>query len=255
MRTSSATKHVFIHRVGSARPTGAVVGRGGSPRRLTLCERPASHKERGDLRRARRTRPTNSAFTMIEMLVVIAVIGILAGLLLPVLGKARQQAKTVKAQTAINGLAAAFTAYHTEYGMWPVSTTSPMTMGKIFISTGMYGLLKGEDINGSVVDSNTVVNTIVPITYNGNSRRITFLEFKAADLAVSGTVTNFWDPWQVFYRCKFDTQYANQIQNPFDTGQNISAGVLVWSDGPDGKEILDSTIGMTDVNADNVISW
>jgi len=51
------------------------------------------------------------AFTLIELLVVIAVIAILVSILLPALGKTRQQAEFVKCKSNLRQLAIAFTSY------------------------------------------------------------------------------------------------------------------------------------------------
>jgi prepilin-type N-terminal cleavage/methylation domain-containing protein len=60
-------------------------------------------------------------FTLIELLVVIAIIGVLASMLLPVVGKAKQKGQIVKARTEISDLAGAIKSYESTYGRWPAS--------------------------------------------------------------------------------------------------------------------------------------
>jgi prepilin-type N-terminal cleavage/methylation domain-containing protein len=201
-----------------------------------------------------------NAFTLIELLTVIAIIGVLIALLFPAVKSALLKAETTKAQTAISGLATAFRAYYTEYGKWPIADINGPEIYDV--TTPLYGILKGED--GTA--------TFGSVTYQGNPRHIVFLEFKAADLVVpSVNTTNFVDPWKKVYHCNFDVGYVNQVPNPFVTHNGlpapcpgpgcINAGFIVWSAGPDGQ--TDPTCGDPPgpyftspcVNKDNVKSW
>jgi type II secretory pathway pseudopilin PulG len=189
---------------------------------------------------------------MVEMLTVIAIISILAGVLLPVLSTARNRANVAKAQAAVSSLTTAFTAYYTEYGRWPVTDGTPNVT--YIVDTNMVILLQGTDVP---TGTPAVTPTGTLGTLGGNPRRIVFMNFNAKDLNSAGA---FVDPWQGIYRCRFDTQYANQIQDPFVASiKLITAGALLWSDGPDKKPangVADDINGdKSAANADNIISW
>ena len=66
-----------------------------------------------------------SAFTLVELLVVIGIIGVLVALLLPTLGKARESARTVKCMSNLRQLGLATTMYCGEAkGYLPYPTTT-----------------------------------------------------------------------------------------------------------------------------------
>lgn len=69
-----------------------------------------------DSTRQRPVRHDRSGFTLIEILVVIAIIGILAALLMPALGKARGRSKTISCLNNLKQLALAAQLYAADHG-------------------------------------------------------------------------------------------------------------------------------------------
>lgn len=62
---------------------------------------------------------SSRGFTLIELLTVVAVIGILASILIPVVGGANKTAKKAKSRAQFQGYATALVAYQSEYGYFP----------------------------------------------------------------------------------------------------------------------------------------
>ena len=228
----------------------------------------------------------NRAFTLIELLTVIAIIGVLAALLFPAIKSAMLKAETTKAQAAISsGLATAFKSYYTEYGKWPIAYVGaiPGQAEDFIVDHNMIALLSGKDPSDplylpappnppawSDTGHNGLTYGSSGGTVQGNPRHIVFLEFKQADIKTTPSIDSlgyYSDPWGKPYHFRLDVNYLNQVFYPFALQAQqtlITAGYLVWSAGPDGQynqldtvsPVLPFTVTLTSaVNKDNVKSW
>lgn len=125
---------------------------------------------------------SSRAFTLIELLIVIAILGILMALLFPAVDGAMQSARKAQAKNDVVQIATAITAYETEYGILPYTNSGPT------------------DVGGDLL--NKLIGT--------NARQIIFLEVGPAKKNKSGmTNGNFVDPWGNKYQAVMD--YDNRV--------------------------------------------
>ncbi len=163
------------------------------------------------------------AFTLTELMVVIAIIGILAVISMPVISRITESARRNQAQNEVAALATALRAYLDAYSVWP---------------TALWGTQMGPE--GLPVDAEIIeLLSGHEDMADFNRRRITFMEFPERALEAN----EFRDPWgNELYRFAVNLDYGNQILVEPDDHDPVTVRqtVAVWSTGAPNNELIAS---------------
>jgi len=204
------------------------------------------------------------AFTLVELLTVIAIIAILMGLLFPAIGIVKDQARKAEAKTACAGIVAAVKAYNTEYGKYPVAdaaSTADLKVGgsESALNSDLFYILRARAQGKNQTPAHTY-----------NPRRISFFEAKSATApssnpsafkgGIADTTGVFFDPWGGAYGVVIDADYNNEVDVKLqysDFSNPVQTGCAAYSMGKDGKlgTAGDKKYKSSGSPSDDVISW
>ena len=132
---------------------------------------------------------TNSerAFTLIELLTVIAIIGILAAIIIPTVSSVRVSANKAKTKVQFNQWAAAIESFRSEYGYYPSFHTSALVnpSGQSTDSTVLHifhDVLAARKRSGDALP--TLISGTGPLAPESqNRKRISFYTFSEGDFS------------------------------------------------------------------------
>jgi len=164
-----------------------------------------------------------AAFTLVELLVVISIIGLLAGLAVPAINGALKSAKKSEVAAVAQSIRTAVIAWNSEYGTWP--TNGLTASGTSFTTDGNF------------------LGMMTTTTNTNNPRGIIFLEVPTKFTNSSGIVTptGYIKGSNAPFRFTVDAAGTGVVSNVGFENTNLRTAVAVWA--PDSANPTTKSVG------------
>jgi prepilin-type N-terminal cleavage/methylation domain-containing protein len=204
-------------------------------------------------------------FTLVELLVVIGIIAILAGLLTPAVIGAQQQGRITQARSDMATILMALKGLDGTYGKMVARSGGNYQMGGSNWATDSDSSSNVKNARLDGPSSTAAYYAFIAelsdpsnghlSTVSVNRRRMKFLDPKPEynpgvnyDDAVN--TPHLWlDPWGNPYVILVNVDYTEQIVDPTNSSNLVSGKAIAYSYGPDGAS------ANADDQKDNVCSW
>jgi prepilin-type N-terminal cleavage/methylation domain-containing protein len=226
-------------------------------------------------------------FTLVELLIVISVIAILAGLLLPAIGKVKDKARKVQAKAGAHALVIAIKSFESTYGLlpWTGPTPNPPAVEDV-CTDGIYkaGPVGPPRLAGTPVpftatqggEYDTLLEILTCVdgpdssdgTAVGNVRAIKFLDVssdytKLLDPTKPKESYGYRDPWGNRFGIALDTNYDNlvkfigipRVNGTSDVIDNDGNGVKDGADPNEAYMDLPGTVFVWSFGPNGINEW
>ena len=171
-----------------------------------------------------------SSFTLLELLVVMGIIAVLAGVLLSTINGAIRAAQRAKAANMAANIQTAAMGYYTEYSVYPVPST---TTNDVYYSTN--DVTDWKNLTWALcgnINPASVTTTVTPTV--ANTRGIAFLNVNRSDVDANGVPLNPISPTgsTSYFNITINSSYSGIL------GTNSPSNVMPNFSGTDRKSVV-----------------